>query len=151
VADSLIVDTTARLCVSDYSDTNRYWFRRQCPIRAWLRIDACLEVKVPYRRSVCRPGRAWSNFHVYWPGISSELERIKSLLRSLSTIRITPAASRISLVAGAVGVEIPAGSVPDCFFCLRVAGYGYRIWIPIRRRNWSPKKSILSYFPLPSS
>jgi hypothetical protein len=115
---------------------DRYWFRRQCPIRAWIRIDACLEVKVPYRRSVCRPGRAWSNFHAYWPGRSSELERIKSLLRSLSTSRITPAASRISLVAGAVGVKsrlAASQTASSASVSLDVdTGYGYRYAEEIR-------------------
>jgi hypothetical protein len=39
--------------------------------------------------------------------------------------------------------EIPAGSVSDCLVCLCVPGYGYRIWIPIRRKNRPPKKSTL--------
>jgi hypothetical protein len=37
---------------------DRYWLRRQCPVRAWMRIEACLEEKAPYRRNVCRPGSA---------------------------------------------------------------------------------------------
>jgi hypothetical protein len=81
---------------------DRYWFGRQCPVRAWIRIDACYEVNVPYRHSVCRPGRAWSSFHVYWPGRPSVLKRARSLFRSFSIRRITPAGSRILPVSGAV-------------------------------------------------
>jgi hypothetical protein len=83
---------------------NRCSLRQQCPFRAWMRIEACSEEKAPYRRSVCRPGRAWSSFHVSWLGRPLELEKTKSLLRSFSTSRIIPAASRTSLVAGAVSV-----------------------------------------------
>jgi hypothetical protein len=81
---------------------DRYWLRRQCPVRAWIRIEACSEEQAPYRRSVCCPGRAWSSFHVYWPGRPSESKRVRSPFRSFSTRRITPTASRILLAASAV-------------------------------------------------
>jgi hypothetical protein len=81
---------------------DRYWIRRQCPVRAWIRIEAWSEEKAPYRRSVCCPGRAWSSFYTNWPGRPSESKRVRSPFRSFSTRRTTPTASRILLGSGAV-------------------------------------------------
>jgi hypothetical protein len=80
----------------------RYRFSLQCPVLAWIRIDACSDVNAPYSRSVCLPGRAWSSFQVYWPGRPSRSSWSESRLRSCSIDLINPAASRTRRASGAV-------------------------------------------------
>ena len=65
----LIVSSSSphsHLALSTIPARERYWFNRQCPVLAWMRIEAWSEVRDPYSCRVCFPGRTGPDVIVYY-------------------------------------------------------------------------------------